>query len=332
MKIKEINEYFYHPRTVGKPGYGPAHPLHPDNVKSLKDKFKDWWNKQQNKEQNKKPIQTESKKEKKLELVKLSYKLDELSPVLSKENVEYHYNVLSAGYVNRYNNNEGDTDFNYGGATLHNLFWSQLQKPKSSNNPTGEIKNFIEKHFKTFNEFQENLLSAAMTIQGSGWVYLAKNGSIKITPNQSYKSDILMPIDMWEHSFTDYIPAKDAKKKYIKNIIKIINWEVINHRLSTLNEDAAGVGIITKQNTTGDVKPGDEYKNVKKLHLEWQEFKENFADKKVRGKSRPGRVKRAGASCKGSVSSLRSKAKRYSGERGKMYHWCANMKSGRSKK
>ena len=97
-------------------------------------------------------------------------------------------------------------------------------------------------------------------------------------------------------------------------------------------EDAAGVGTITKQNTTADVKPGDEYKNVKKLQLEWNEFKENFADKKVKGKSRPGRVKRAGASCKGSVSSLRSKAKKYGGERGKMYHWCANMKSGRSKK
>ena len=98
------------------------------------------------------------------------------------------------------------------------------------------------------------------------------------------------------------------------------------------NEDAAGVGTITKQNTTKDVKPGDEYKNVKKLHMEWQEFSENLADGKVKGKSRPGRVKRAGASCKGSVSSLRSKAKKYGGERGKMYHWCANMKSGRKKK
>ena len=97
------------------------------------------------------------------------------------------------------------------------------------------------------------------------------------------------------------------------------------------NEDAAGVGIITKQNSTKDVKPGDEYKNVKKLHMEWQEFSENFADGKRKGKSRPGRVKRAGASCKGSVSSLRSKAKKYGGERGRMYHWCANMKSGRKK-
>ena len=37
---------------------------------------------------------------------------------------------------------------------------------------------------------------------------------------------------------------------------------------------------------------------------------ENFADGKVKGKSRPGRVKRAGASCKGSVTELRAKAKK----------------------
>ena len=58
---------------------------------------------------------------------------------------------------------------------------------------------------------------------------------------------------------------------------------------------------------------------------------ENFADGKVKGKSRPGRVKRAGASCEGSVTELRSKAKNSSGEKAKMYHWCANMKSGRNK-
>ena len=58
-------------------------------------------------------------------------------------------------------------------------------------------------------------------------------------------------------------------------------------------------------------------------------IEENFADGKVKGKSRPGRVKKAGASCKGSVSDLRAKAKKYSGEKGKMYHWCANMKGGK---
>lgn len=59
--------------------------------------------------------------------------------------------------------------------------------------------------------------------------------------------------------------------------------------------------------------------------------KENFADGKVNGKSRPGRVKRAGASCSGSVTDLRKRAKNSSGEKAKMYHWCANMKSGKKK-
>jgi GNAT superfamily N-acetyltransferase/phage gp37-like protein len=63
-----------------------------------------------------------------------------------------------------------------------------------------------------------------------------------------------------------------------------------------------------------------------------QTVNENFADGKIKGKSRPGRVKRAGASCNGSVTDLRQRAKNASGEKAKMYHWCANMKSGRSKK
>jgi len=69
---------------------------------------------------------------------------------------------------------------------------------------------------------------------------------------------------------------------------------------------------------------GEYYKKLNKLS-------ENFADGKVKGKSRPGRVKRAGASCNGSVTDLRAKAKNASGEKAKMYHWCANMKSGLNK-
>jgi len=62
-----------------------------------------------------------------------------------------------------------------------------------------------------------------------------------------------------------------------------------------------------------------------------EDIDENFADGKRKGKSRPGRVKRAGASCNGSVTALRKRAKNASGEKAKMYHWCANMKSGRKK-
>ena len=66
-------------------------------------------------------------------------------------------------------------------------------------------------------------------------------------------------------------------------------------------------------------------------HRPEQNVWENFADGRVKGKSRPGRVKRAGASCSGSITDLRARAKNASGEKAKMYHWCANMKSGRNK-
>ena len=58
---------------------------------------------------------------------------------------------------------------------------------------------------------------------------------------------------------------------------------------------------------------------------------ENFADGKKKGKSRPGRAKRAGVDCSKSITDLRKMAKNSSGEKQKMAHWCANMKSGRNK-
>ncbi len=173
-----------------------------------------------------------TEKEQSLVLEKLPYDMGDLSPVLSKDNVDYHYNVLSKGYVDRYNAGEGDPDFNYGGAKLHNLWWTQLKKPAGSNTPSGSILELIKDKYSDYKKFQEELVKTAMGIQGSDWVYLSKKGELKTTPNQSYKKDILMPIDMWEHSFSDYTTeGKECKKKYLTSVMKIINWEVINNRL-----------------------------------------------------------------------------------------------------
>ena len=40
-------------------------------------------------------------KEEKLTLSPLPFEMGDLSPVLSKDNIDYHYNVLSKGYVDR---------------------------------------------------------------------------------------------------------------------------------------------------------------------------------------------------------------------------------------
>lgn len=54
---------------------------------------------------------------------------------------------------------------------------------------------------------------------------------------------------------------------------------------------------------------------------------ENFADGKKPG--RKGLAKRVGVNCKQPVNKLRSIASNSSGERQRMAHWCANMKSGK---
>jgi hypothetical protein len=72
-------------------------------------------------------------------------------------------------------------------------------------------------------------------------------------------------------------------------------------------------------------------RRMRYLLRNYKETNENFADGKKKGKSRPGRAKRAGVDCSKSVTALRKQAKNSSGEKQKMAHFCANMKSGKKK-
>ena len=156
----------------------------------------------------------------------LPYGMDELSPAISKDTLEYHFNNLAKTYAKRYNAGEGDATFNEAGVFLHNILFKQYQEPSGSNKPTGKVLELIDKHHGTFDKFKEAFAKVAMSIQGSGWVYLAKDGSIKTIKNHEIKKDIVLLIDWWEHAWAlDY---QHDKKKYLVNQWKIINWEKIN--------------------------------------------------------------------------------------------------------
>lgn len=175
------------------------------------------------------PVLTEAVAEGKLVQEKLKYAKGDLDPCVSEDTINYHYGKLARAYVDRYNAGEGDPDFNSAGAQLHNILFAQYQIPKSSNQPVGISSEFISEHFGDFDKFKEEFLKVAMGIQGSGWAYLAKNGSIKTIKNHQTRSDIVLLIDWWEHAWAlDYQSAKD---KYLENQWKIIDWSVINDRL-----------------------------------------------------------------------------------------------------
>lgn len=170
---------------------------------------------------------TEGKKV--LSQVNLLYKKDQLEPVLSKETIDYHYGKLYKTYVDRFNKGEGDPKFNEAGAVLHGIYFSQFQPAKSSNKPSGPILDFINEKFDSLDKLKEAFEKEAMAIQGSGWVYLSKSGEIKTIKNHATRSDILLLIDWWEHAWAlDY---QADKAKYLKNIWKIIDWDVISQRL-----------------------------------------------------------------------------------------------------
>jgi Fe-Mn family superoxide dismutase len=168
-------------------------------------------------------------KAQKLERVPLTYAQDSLGRSLSKQTMAYHYGKLYKAYCDRYNSGEGDADFNEAGAYLHSIYFSQFRPPKGSNKPEGVIAEFIDKHFKSWDKFQEEFEKVAMGVQGSGWVYLSTSGKIKTIKNHEIKNDIVLLIDWWEHSWAlDY---QADKKGYLAGQWRIIDWPTINTRL-----------------------------------------------------------------------------------------------------
>ena len=163
-----------------------------------------------------------------IEIIELNFTDREVAPVMSKTTIDLHYGKLAHGYADRYNNNEGDKEFNYAGAFLHNTLFPQFRETRNSNKPNGPMLGFVDKHFGSYDELQSQIEETALSLQGSGWVYLARNGQIKTIKNHVKRTDIVVLIDMWEHSYQhDY--ASD-KAGYLDNIWRIINWEVVSQR------------------------------------------------------------------------------------------------------
>ena len=174
----------------------------------------------------------ESKRET-LEQAEVSYNLSDLDPVMSEDTLKYHYGKLARGYVDRYNKKEGNDPFNYGGATLHNLFFPQLRTPRSGNRPLGVSKEVIDSKWQDFEQFKDEFSLEFMKAQGSNWIYMDMRGNIKVIHNHEYNRsmEIAMIVDAWEHAWAlDY---QHDKQKYLDNIWRIIDWNVVNDRITS---------------------------------------------------------------------------------------------------
>lgn len=187
----------------------------------------------------------------------LPYPYNALLPHIDEETMRIHHTKHHNAYVNNLNDAlKGNDAFlnmdlnnlltklddvpedirvkvrnNAGGHYNHSLFWT-IMAPNSEMLHEGVLKNEINKSFGDFNTFVESFSTTALSVFGSGWVWLVKdNGKLQIisTPNQDspvmqHKTPIL-GIDVWEHAY--YLKYKNMRADYIKAWWNVVNWKKV---------------------------------------------------------------------------------------------------------
>ena len=171
---------------------------------------------------------------------------------ISKQTIEEHLG-LYAGYVKNVNHITGELEqvndpyaksemqrrlgFEFGGMKNHEYYFSQFTDGHKDL-PDGTLKDLIEKQWDSVADFLEHFQRIALT-RGVGWaiLYIDRAANKLITTwvdeqqlGQLADVDIVLALDMWEHSYMlDYPPSE--KKQYIEAFFKNLNWEVVAGRI-----------------------------------------------------------------------------------------------------
>lgn len=189
-----------------------------------------------------------------IKAIKLPYALDALEPSIDAETMNLHFNKHYKGYVKKLNaalpaTNKQDLlsivkkakskkdaiRNNAGGAYNHQLFWNMMSPDRKT--ISGPIRELIEKQYKSVDNFKAIFVEEALAHFGSGWLWLVKKGNkLELIPtnnqdNPLMDSDvtILLGIDVWEHAY--YKKYGPNREKYIKQFLKIVNWDYCNRQL-----------------------------------------------------------------------------------------------------
>ncbi len=128
---------------------------------------------------------------------------------------------------------------NGGGHYNHSLFWT-LMAPNAGGAPTGALADAINAAFGSFDEFKTKFNAAGVGRFGSGWAWLTKDASGKLTisstPNQDnplmdvaeVKGTPLLALDVWEHAY--YLNYQNRRPDYCAAFWNVVNWnEVAKH-------------------------------------------------------------------------------------------------------
>lgn len=191
---------------------------------------------------------------KKIELPQLPYAMDALQPFISKQTIEFHYGKHHQTYVDNLNKLIEGTEFenssleemikrstggifnNAAQVWNHTFYWESLT-PGSTGVPQGVLAAEIDRQFGSFEDFRQKFTQAALTLFGSGWVWLAKDdkGTLEILQTSNADNPLrtgripLLTCDVWEHAY--YLDKQNRRAAYVEDFWKIVNWNKVSLRM-----------------------------------------------------------------------------------------------------
>ena len=125
--------------------------------------------------------------------------------------------------------------FEFDGMKNHEYYFEQFEGGPNQN--IIELKTTIEQEWGSFDAWLARFKAVAMT-RGIGWAILSYDKTNDRLVNswvdeqhlgQLNSVNIILALDMWEHSYLlDYVPGD--KKKYVDAFFDNLNWEIVEKR------------------------------------------------------------------------------------------------------
>lgn len=186
-------------------------------------------------------------------IAELPYPYDALEPYISAETLHFHHDKHYAGYVAKLNeltegtryatipleevvrSSDGAIFNNAAQAWNHQFYFEQFS-PHARHHPDAPLRRAIDEEFGSLQNLEERMTTHAMSLFGSGWVWLAsdRDGRLYIVSKQNAGTPItdgltpLIAIDVWEHAY--YIDYRNMRKSAVENMWQVLDWSVVDAR------------------------------------------------------------------------------------------------------
>ena len=195
------------------------------------------------------------------ELPPLPYAYDALEPHIDEATMRVHHDKHHQTYVDNLNKAIEGTEWdgrpmesvldnldllpedrrgairnNGGGHANHTLFW-ELMTPGGGGKPGGALAKAIDDTFDGFDQMKGQMVDAGLKRFGSGWSWLAHDGTglvVLSTPNQDTPlmdgHTPILGIDVWEHSY--YLKYQNRRADYLEAWWSVVNWARAEEQLA----------------------------------------------------------------------------------------------------